>query len=226
MVATLLNGGVGDGYTVIIDQADGTWVRTVQLHVAASLIWSPQSDRLLGTLVAPKDSAGNPGFAIIDVATGAIVTHTPPTVSHCTDCAYAWTRDGTRVTLAIAGADSSEANITVSEVDVFDAATGAARPTVAINGFPTDPFAWSPDGIHAIGQTAERAGGLRVVRPAGAYVGRVPCDGRFIDDQTIVCAIDPSEVDTYLVDGPLTARALFGEQLIYPADIPRTLRST
>jgi hypothetical protein len=114
--------------------------------------WSPTGDRVIAGY--SEKASGESGFAIIDAATGNVTNHPIDRNRYdCSQCNYAFTRDGAEVVVALADRSGGEAEERVLGLQFFNATTGAPTRTVLAKVWvPSSPFAFSPDGRYLIAE--------------------------------------------------------------------------
>ncbi|MFF5232472.1 hypothetical protein [Dactylosporangium sp. NPDC000521] len=112
--------------------------------------WNAAGDRLVGAINVKERGVG---FAVIDAQTGEVRRHW---IDHdrfdCSQCSFAWTRDGGSVVLPIADRSGGEAEAEerVARLQYFDATTGEARSTAQVTAMPSGAFSWSPGGRYVV----------------------------------------------------------------------------
>jgi hypothetical protein len=171
--------------------------------------WSPTGDRVIAGY--SEKASGESGFAIIDAATGNVTTHPVDRNRYdCSQCNYAFTRDGTEVVVAIADRSGGEAEERVLGLQFFNAGTGAPTRTVLAKVWvPSSPFAFSPDGRYLIAEGDTTPGKYVRVDLATRATTPFPYDAVWVTDSQLLAA-EGLEALSLRADGVSTATTAIG----------------
>jgi hypothetical protein len=144
-----------EGELTLTDVTGGNLVVVADPQRIGGVSWSPTGDRLVGQIIASETGADGQdfrmGFGVIDAASGALTKHWIDLNNYdCSDCRFAFSRDGREIVLAIANRLRGENAELVDSLQLFDAATGEPSRSLPVKAMPSSPFSWSPDGRYVI----------------------------------------------------------------------------
>nr|BFE63873.1 hypothetical protein GCM10020063_083990 [Dactylosporangium thailandense] len=205
--------GSGDP-PVVIDVNGGQPAQLGPTDVFGDLIrWSPSGDRLVSAY-SVKDT-GEFGFSIFDARTGEATRHAfDHTKYDCSQCEFAFTRDGREVYMTLADRSLGEAGDLPGGLQFFDATTGAPTRSVPARVWTAaSAYAFSPDGRYLIAP-GDRATGQyqRVDLTTGRSETFAPdAEAVWVDDTTLLAPVgngvavlrpDGTRVSEWPVDDP------------------------